>query len=282
MNYLRQIDRDNGGLNTINMEYLQKKHSVKVRNKLEIFNKILGRCYHRIDIASDANQTFCFFPIPEYIYGFPIYNIKACAAFLIKKLIANGFHVKFFKPNVLYVYWYYRSSINCITPLMNAPFKPELTYPDSFNNEPQQTAIHATLRKNDSEPNTLVSIPMKKEGHRTINIPLPPINFEHCSGEDLQAVLPPHKSGIPEKRVVDLPDRSTPIAASSGSGNWSDLPISSPSGGGGGGGGSKWNSSAGDFQISFSQKSAPKNKNRKQNYKSTDEYRPSGNFLFRR
>jgi len=308
MNYLKAIDEKKEGLNNINIEYLQQKHNAKIRIKLQIFEKILKRCYNRIDMASDCGDQYCFFTIPEYIYGFPTFNVKACAAYIIKKLMGNGLHVKFFNPNLVYVYWYYRNNPNCITPLMNTPFSPEITYPDSFPDEPKQTSLHSLPTYN--EPNTLISIPMK-QSERTVNIPLPPINFEHCSGNNIKDFLPPHKQNIPDRDIIDLPSRQINIPSASfnshsgngggyggesggGYGGESGGGYGGGSGGGGyGGGNGEYGGGGGgfggggfgnsvikkDIEITLTQKPVKKS-DRKQNYRSIDEYRPSGNFLY--
>jgi len=289
MNYLKTIDEtQDGGINRVNMEYLQKKHNAKVRVKMEIFDKILNRCYNRIDISSDCGDQYCFYCIPEYIYGFPTFNTKSCAAYIMKKLMGNGFHVKFFKPNMIYIYWYYKSSPNCITPLMNIPFNPELSYPDSFNNEPRQTSLHSLHGPPIEEPNTLISIPMKREGcQRQVNIPLPPINFEHCSGKEIRDILPPHKSNLPERELIDLPTREVNFNGGNLGGN--DFYSLSPNKNllppinenfRNSGLGSKSESET--LGISFSQKTPKKSGNGQKNYRSIDEYRPSGNFLYNR
>ena len=43
--------------------------------------------------------------IPFYIFGYPIYDVKDCSKFLIKKLEKNGFNVNFLDPNILLIDW---------------------------------------------------------------------------------------------------------------------------------------------------------------------------------
>jgi len=242
MNYIKAIDDNRGSLNRVNMAYLQKKHNAKLRTRLEIYEKILNRIYNRIDIASNVENTNCVFDIPEYIYGFPIYNIRACAEYLSKKLISNGFHVKYIKPNILYIYWNYNSSINCISPLMNVPYVPEIAYPDAM--EPKQTALHVLPEPELPDYN--------KPAIKTI--PLPPMNFEHGSNHEMRSLLPP-------------PNRQpTPQIQSS---YIQPSPHIQPSNGGGGD----------SFQISLSERT---NTRQPKVYKSTEEYRPSGKFLYHR
>ncbi len=202
MNYIRSLDRE--GINDINMEYVQKKHNNRLKTRVELFEKILQRCYHRIDVSTDYKETFVFFQIPGFIYGFPIYNTRSCAAYLIKRLMANGFHVKFFKPNLLYIYWYYRDNPNYLTPLMNKPFRKELTFPDSKVDEPRHTPLHSLPEAKD-EVKQEYRVPVRKRGKAPVNIPLPPINFGRMSHDEIQTFLPSNHQNYPEDRILDLP-----------------------------------------------------------------------------
>ena len=275
MNYIKAIDDNRNSLNRVNMAYLQKKHNAKLRTRLEIYEKILNRIYNRIDIASNVDNTTCVFDIPEYIYGFPIYNIKACAEYLSRKLISNGFHVKYIQPNILYIYWNYNSSINCISPLMNVPYTAEIAYPDSM--EPKQTSLHVL-----PEP----ELPdYDKPAIKTI--PLPPMNFEHGSNHEMLSLLPPpNRSPTSQSQSLTSThfdnsnqwNRSTSGLRDNGfGGGASGLRDNGFGGGGSGSGGLRDNGFGGSFQISLSERPKPR---QQKVYKSTEEYRPSGKFLY--
>jgi hypothetical protein len=51
------------------------------------------------------DQKYCFFPVPEYIAGFPLFNITHCVCFIIKKLNQAGFQTKFIPSNIIYIHW---------------------------------------------------------------------------------------------------------------------------------------------------------------------------------
>jgi hypothetical protein len=252
MNYIKAIDENRTSINRVNMAYLQKKHNAKLKTKLEIYEKILNRIYNRIDIASNVDNTLCVFDIPEYIYGFPIYNIPACADYLTRKLIHNGFHVKFIKPNILYISWKYNSSINCISPLMNVPYTPEIAYPDAM--EPKQTSLHAL-----PEP------PLPDYDKPAVkNIPLPPMNFQYTGNHEMLSLMPP-PNRAPNGSSYE--PKSYEIPQSQSQPKPRQISYDQPS------------QQYKQFQISLSERPEPKSKSQK-NYKSTEEYRPSGKFLY--
>ena len=47
----------------------------------------------------------CFFEVPEFVIGYPLYNINECVNYIHDKLTSNGFLVKYYFPNILYISW---------------------------------------------------------------------------------------------------------------------------------------------------------------------------------
>ena len=191
MNYLKSINktynRHSIQSSHINIDYVQRKHASRLKTRLEIFEKILQRVYNRIDIASDNQQRACFYTIPEYLYGLPTYNIKMCAAYLIKNLLANGFRVKFYRPNIIYVYWHFHDDLHYYI-MPSQPSKKLLTAkPPVF---PDEIAL-----SNDE----LKQISLKTNMGRAVPIPLPPINrpinleedVRECDSEENMLISPP-------------------------------------------------------------------------------------------
>jgi hypothetical protein len=43
--------------------------------------------------------------VPEYVCGFPLYDLNSCIKYLIDSLKVNGFLVKYYFPKVLYISW---------------------------------------------------------------------------------------------------------------------------------------------------------------------------------
>ena len=77
----------------------------KIKKWIKVYEKVLGNCFRRIREHVLRDQKFCFFPVPEYLSGFPLYNITHCTCFIIKKLRENGFKTTFIPPNMVYIYW---------------------------------------------------------------------------------------------------------------------------------------------------------------------------------
>jgi len=100
-------DIDDDFTEKINMDDLYEKKRQHDLNKLNLFNKLLNRAHNKIKLTSrqHLNDQFCWFPVPEVMIGVPHYDQGDCVAYLIDKLRANGFRVKYVHPNVLFICW---------------------------------------------------------------------------------------------------------------------------------------------------------------------------------
>jgi hypothetical protein len=91
----------------LNIDELYEKKRQNDLNKLELYKKILNRI--NIRIKTTAKQTtkdkFCWFVVPEIIIGVPKYDQGACIAYLMNTLKENGFNVRYFHPNTLFISW---------------------------------------------------------------------------------------------------------------------------------------------------------------------------------
>ena len=76
-------------------------------NKLELFKKILNRIHVRIKTTArqNVNEKFCWFVVPEVIIGIPRYDQAACIAYIMDTLQTNGFQVRYFHPNTIFISW---------------------------------------------------------------------------------------------------------------------------------------------------------------------------------
>lgn len=90
----------------ININDLNDKIKQKEIEKKQIYEKILIMVHNRIKkTASVHNSYCCFYSIPNYIYGIPLYNFRNCLIYIIKSLTKNGFDVVYTHPNLLYISW---------------------------------------------------------------------------------------------------------------------------------------------------------------------------------
>ena len=90
---------------SLSVDDINTFHKEKIKKWIKVYEKVLGNCYRKVREYVLRDQQFCFFPVPEYLPGFPLFNITHCTFFLIKKLNAGGFQTKFIPPNVIYIHW---------------------------------------------------------------------------------------------------------------------------------------------------------------------------------
>jgi hypothetical protein len=91
----------------INIDELYEKKRQVDLGKLELFKKILNRIHVRIKTTAkhSIHEKFCWFVVPEVIIGVPKYDQAGCIAYLMNALQENGFNVRYFHPNTLFICW---------------------------------------------------------------------------------------------------------------------------------------------------------------------------------
>ncbi len=89
----------------LNIFELHRTINEKNQRKAECYEKVLEICHRKITMATNHKQLRTLFEVPEYVYGFPIFDINDCITFLLKNLKSNGFLVKYYFPKVLYISW---------------------------------------------------------------------------------------------------------------------------------------------------------------------------------
>jgi len=91
----------------INLDELYEKKKQYDLHRLDLYNKILNRIHVKIKTTSKQkiNEQFCWFVVPEIIIGVPKYDQGDCIGYLFQKLKDNGFAVKYYHPNTLFICW---------------------------------------------------------------------------------------------------------------------------------------------------------------------------------
>lgn len=92
----------------VSINELHDVHRRKKKNHQVIYQKIYDKCCARIKHAN--NILFlkeCVYNIPTILWGHPLYDMKACACFLILRLRKEGFTVNYSYPNTLQISWHY-------------------------------------------------------------------------------------------------------------------------------------------------------------------------------
>jgi len=79
-------------------------HEKNERSSL-CFEKVLEMSHNKIKKTTESKQLKCIFDVPSFIFGYPLFNINDCIAYVTNELKNNGFIVYYLFPNKLYISW---------------------------------------------------------------------------------------------------------------------------------------------------------------------------------
>jgi len=85
---------------------LIKEQKERDERKKITFEKVFIKIEKKIVMASAANYYYCWYSIPEFIVGLPMYSFKECKEYVEIKVNKNGFETEFFDPNILLIKWF--------------------------------------------------------------------------------------------------------------------------------------------------------------------------------
>jgi len=91
----------------INLDSLFERKRELNLSRLSVYQKILHRIHERIKHTARQknNEDFCFYVVPEFMFGVPRYDVTTCVSYVMEKLEDNGFAVKYTHPNLLFISW---------------------------------------------------------------------------------------------------------------------------------------------------------------------------------
>lgn len=89
----------------LNVRDLNASIATRQARKEICFDKVLECCFHQVKKHADKNVLFCFYEVPEFMIGYPLYNLNECIAYIVAKLQKNDFLVKYYFPQILYISW---------------------------------------------------------------------------------------------------------------------------------------------------------------------------------
>lgn len=91
--------------NRLNILDLHRKMNQRNEKKSVCYEKVLEICNKRIINQTEKDKTHCLFEFPEYVPGYPLFDLNACIKYCEQQLVANGFLVKYYFPNKFYISW---------------------------------------------------------------------------------------------------------------------------------------------------------------------------------
>lgn len=91
----------------INIDDLYDSSMRRDLRQVVLFNKMLNRLHKRINTISRTrkNDKHAWFTVPDFLFGEPMYNQSDCIAYLVAKMVDNGFRVQYIHPHTLFISW---------------------------------------------------------------------------------------------------------------------------------------------------------------------------------
>ena len=125
-------------MSQIDMKELYSTINQKTLRRMELYDFILKKCHSRILYNSGLQRTYCFYQIPEFVIGVPLYDIIELRNYVMNSLKTNGFEILYIEPNWLFIYWNVKGAKSLtkntnITKKINNEYKSTDTYKPSGN-----------------------------------------------------------------------------------------------------------------------------------------------------
>ncbi len=116
-------------MSSLDIKDLYSTINEKTIKRLEIYDGVLLKCHKRIKYNSSLERTYCFFQIPEFIIGVPLYKVTEMRTYIINSLKNNGFKIMYIEPNWIFVSW----ELPGISKLANIGLKKEVKIKENRN-----------------------------------------------------------------------------------------------------------------------------------------------------
>jgi hypothetical protein len=125
-------------MSQIDMKELYSTINQKTLKRMELYDSILKKCHTRILYNSGLQRTYCFYQVPEFVIGTPLYDIIELRNYVMNSLKTNGFDILYVEPNWLFIYWNVKGAKSLtkntdVSKQVNNQYKSTDTYKPSGN-----------------------------------------------------------------------------------------------------------------------------------------------------
>lgn len=90
----------------INIAKIKKIEESKRQIKKEIYKKIFEQFSRKIQVSVDASQKQTIVQVPNFLLGYPSYDVEKAGVYLKRQLELSGFQVTPISPIIFTVSWY--------------------------------------------------------------------------------------------------------------------------------------------------------------------------------
>lgn len=99
------IDKYSTMKTQLNIMDLHRSITEKKNRINESFEKVLKIIHKRIVSSADQRKLNCYVEVPSFVCGYPVYDFNMCIEYVYESLKKNGFYVKYYFPQYLYISW---------------------------------------------------------------------------------------------------------------------------------------------------------------------------------
>lgn len=89
----------------LSVKDLEERNRNKKMVKKELCTRILTQLCRKIDLNHTLGKTECSLVIPEYIFGYPTFDMYSMTMYMHRQLLHLGYRTSIIQPGVLYVAW---------------------------------------------------------------------------------------------------------------------------------------------------------------------------------
>lgn len=101
----QQLILSNGACPFTNARELSQMMIERQNVKTHQFDKVLEVCQMHIASAVKVNRMHCLVEVPEFILGYPLYDINDCILYVVSKLKQYEYKVSYYFPKLLHISW---------------------------------------------------------------------------------------------------------------------------------------------------------------------------------
>lgn len=75
----------------ISAKELEERDKRKKEMKKEFYTRILSQMCRKIDMMNSMGRSECYLRIPEFIFGYPSYNVQTVSLYVHRQLVRLGY-----------------------------------------------------------------------------------------------------------------------------------------------------------------------------------------------
>jgi hypothetical protein len=84
---------------------LEERNQAKKNVKKELYTRILVQICRKIDLYHTLGKSECTVNVPEYVFGFPTFNMTQMTMYIHRQLVRLGYRTSILAVGLLHTAW---------------------------------------------------------------------------------------------------------------------------------------------------------------------------------